>query len=281
MNYIKRIVKLVLYPFGPIICLLRDQRPMVKPLSIIKTLYVNFRVLPFSQAIHLPIYVYKNIKIYKLGIIEIRSSEIKSGMISIGPVDYTAHGAGKFFNAGRIIFYGPVEIGGGFIWDNFGLMEFNGHNKIGPGTTFIIREKLEMGAHTTMGFCCFCMDSDDHYTIDVNTLTIGRNKKSIKIGSRNWIASRTFVKKGTITPDYTIVASANTLLSKDYSDIGPYCVLGGIPAKKIGFGIRRIYNVKEQINIDNYFNNNPQENIFIPDITLDEIDDYCTSNFLD
>lgn len=281
MNYIKSVLKLVLSPFAPILYILIDQRPMVKPLNFIKTLYVNFRVLPFSQAIHLPIYIYKNIKIYKLGKIEIRSEKIRSGMISIGAVDYTAQGSGKFFNAGHTIFYGPVEIGGGFIWDNLGLMVFRGHNKLGPGTTFIIREKFELGDHTTMGFCCFCMDSDDHYTINVNTLSIGRNKKYIKIGSRNWIASRTFIKKGTITPDYTIVASANTLLAKDYSEFGPYCVLGGIPAKKIGSGIRRVYNVKAQLNIDDYFKNNPQENVFIPDITLDNIDDYCTSNFLD
>lgn len=279
MSRFRQVVKTILLPVMPIVYLVRDQRPMGRPINLIKTLYVNFRALPFNQAKHFPIYVYKNVKIYKLGKICIESENLKSGMITIGKADYTAQGFGKFFNGGKIVFRGPVELGGGFILDNIGLMIFHGYNKLGPGITFIIRERLEIGRYTTMGFCCFCMDSDDHYTINVDTLMVGRNKKPIIIGSRNWIANRTFIKKGAVTPDFTIVASGNSLLSKDYSDMGPYCVLGGIPAKKIGSNIRRIYNLKEQARIENYFISNPDRNVLSPDVTPENIDDYCTSNY--
>ena len=61
--------------------------------------------------------------------------------------------------------------------------------------------------------------------------------------------------------------------------MGPYCVLGGIPAKKIGSNIRRIYNLKEQARIENYFISNPDRNVLSPDVTPENIDDYCTSNY--
>lgn len=57
-------------------------------------------------------------------------------------------------------------------------------------------------------------------------------------------------KKGTKTPDYLIVASANALLTKDYTSLPPYSVIGGSPAKLLKSGVRRIYNsnMEQKIN---------------------------------
>lgn len=53
-------------------------------LRIFKIIYVNFRSLPFSQAIHLPIYVYGKVRIYCLnGSMEIKGP-VKRGIIKIG-----------------------------------------------------------------------------------------------------------------------------------------------------------------------------------------------------
>lgn len=281
MKRIKSIFKFIIYPFLPILYLIKDSFPTGQPLNIIKTIYVNFRALPFNQAIHFPIYIYRGVKIYKLGNISINSDRVKRGMISIGEQYFTAYGNAKFANGGIIIFNGPVNLGNGFTLDNRGVIIFKGFNRLGPGITFIIRDKLEFGEYSTLGFRCFLMDSDDHFTINCNTLEIGRNKKPIIIGRRNWIANSTYIKKGTITPDYTIVASANSLLSKDYSGIEPYSVLGGIPAKKIGSGIRRIYNFKEEDSLNKLFRDNPDIDIYMPNIKSEGVDEYCISNFLD
>lgn len=281
MKKIKRIFKFILYPFLPILYLIKDSFPTDQPLNIIKTIYVNYRALPIKQAIYLPIYIYRGVKIYKLGKIIINTPNLKRGMISIGRITYKSQGEGKLLNLGLIEFRGATTIGGGFIIENLGTIIFKGNDRLGEGVTLLIRDKLEIGKYSTLGFRCFLMDSDDHFTINCNTLEIGRNKKPIIIGRRNWIANSTYIKKGTITPDYTIVASANSLLSKDYSGIEPYSVLGGIPAKKIGSGIRRIYNFKEEARINKYFIDNPDIDIYIPNIRPEGVDEYCTSNFLD
>lgn len=281
MKRIKSILKFILYPFLPIWYLIRDSFPTDQSLNIIKTIYVNYRALPIKQAIYLPIYIYRGVKIYKLGKIIINTPNLKRGMISIGKITYKSQGVGKLLNLGLIEFRGATTIGGGFIIENVGVIIFKGNDRLGEGVTLLIRDKLEFGEYSTLGFRCFLMDSDDHFTINCNTLEIGRNKKPIIIGRRNWIANSTYIKKGTITPDYTIVASANSLLSKDYSGIEPYSVLGGIPAKKIGSGIRRIYNFKEEDSLNKLFRDNPDIDIYMPNIKSEGVDEYCISNFLD
>ena len=57
--------------------------------NIIKTLYLNFKKLPFNQAIKLPIWIYGKITFRSLrGDIVIDSDRIYSGMIKIGKRDY-------------------------------------------------------------------------------------------------------------------------------------------------------------------------------------------------
>ena len=56
-------------------------------LNIVKTIYVNLRLLPFKQAIHLPIYIYGKVKLACLnGSAEIKAP-IKKGMITLGRWD--------------------------------------------------------------------------------------------------------------------------------------------------------------------------------------------------
>ena len=264
----------------PFVRLVRGERKTHRSLNIIKTIFVNFKALPFSQARHLPIFIYSGTRIYHLGKITINSPQVTRGMISIGKIDFKSQGHGKIFNLGEIRFEGPVIIGGGVIIENLGCIILHGQNFISEGVTLLIRDRLEIGCFSRIGFRCFFMDSDDHFTINCKDLSIRRNKQPIIIGQYNWIAGRTHVKKGAVTPDYTIVASAHTLLTKDYSNIEKYSVLGGIPAKVIGQGIRRIHNWEAEQQIYSYFNANPDKDIYIADISPEEIDDYCLSNAL-
>lgn len=249
-------------------------------LSLINTIYINLRSFPIHIAIKFPIFLYKNTKIYKLGKLNIECSEISTGMICWGKYDYKTSGKGKIYNAGEIIFKGPVIIGGSSIIENIGLIIFGGFNQLGEGGLFLIREKMEIGEFTRIGFLCFFMDSDDHYMISIENNRITKNTSPIIIGKYNWIAAKTTIKKGSITPPFTIVASGNTLVAKDYSDIGPYCVLGGVPAKVIGQGFRRIYNLRKEYELHQYFKSNPDASSINIDVTEDKLDEYCLSNAL-
>jgi acetyltransferase-like isoleucine patch superfamily enzyme len=67
----------------------------------------------------------------------------------------------------------------------------------------------------------------------------------IVIGNNVWIGNRTTVTPGTIIPNYCIVSS-NSLCNKDYSYIPPDSIIGGIPAKLLKTGYRRIFSYEEQ-----------------------------------
>lgn len=274
--------KLIKEWIGPIaLLILKWHRVSYNRLSLSKTIFFNFKALPIRQAIKLPIFIYRHTSIFNIGDIEIKATDIFSGMIRWGKLGYKSQGNGKISNYGKIEFFGPVFFWGGCIIENLGTMTFKGDTMIGEGVTMLIRDHLVIDQYSRIGFLSFIMDSDDHYTINMESKKVARNKAPIIIGKYNWIANKTVIKKGTITPDYTIVASANTLLSKDYTENGSYCVLGGIPAKVIGKGIRRIYNCKAEAELNEYFKHNPTaKSCQLSLVDEDEINKYCLDNVL-
>lgn len=230
-------------------------------INIPKTLFFNFFAFGFKGLLHRPIFVYNNVKIYKIGKI-ILHCPMKPGLLKIGQLDFKSQGITKFYNSGTIEIYNFVKIEGATIIENYGTIIFKGMNFISDGCNIFIREKLELGKQSRIGFHSFIMDSDDHYTINVENRQVSYNKKEIIIGNYNWIASNSYIKKGTKTPDYLIVASANALLTKDYTFLPPYSVIGGAPAKLLKSGIRRIYNTNMETMLNKFYKENPSKHFF-------------------
>ena len=242
-------------------------------LNVFKTLVFNFIAFGIKGIIYRPVFIYKNVKIYRVGTI-IFHCPLKPGLLKIGHADFKSQGVTKFFNAGTIELYDSASIGGASIVENLGLIILKGMNYISDGCYVFIRKKLELGVQSRIGFHSFIMDTDDHYTVDVESRQVSYNKKEIIIGNYNWIASHSYIKKGTKTPDYLIVASANALLTKDYTFLPPYSVIGGAPAKLLKTGIRRIYNSSMQIKLERFFKENPSELYYKVDDMVD-LDKFC------
>lgn len=274
-------IKLIKEWVGPLaLLLLKGIRVQHHRLSLSKTIFFNFKSLPLRQACKLPVFIYHNTSLYRIGKIEIKSKRLPQGMIQWGKLGYKSQGNGKICNYGRIEFHGPVFFGGGCIIENSGTMRFMGDTQIGEGTLMLIRDYLEIGRYTRIGFLSFFMDSDDHFTVNMETQKVTRNKAPIVIGKYNWIANKTVVKKNTKTSDYTIIASSNTLLSKDYTENGEFCVLGGVPAKVIAKGIRRIYNYKAESELNEYFKSHKEAKSFQLNKTPEDLEKYCLDNAL-
>lgn len=224
-------------------------------INVWKTLYINLRLLRFSDAIKFPILVYGKLEIHRLGLIRIEC-QLYRGMICFGRCIKKAQAPTRIFNYGEIVFHGPCEVWGGGLMEvgEKAVLDIGEHVLLGENVRFMLRKGCFIGKYARVGFDTQFMDSDFHYMLNVVSGEIRNCSSVIKIGDYNWIGNKTTVKKGSITSDYTIVAAPNSMLNKDYTNITSLCpIIGGSPAKEIASGWRRVYNVKSEAMLMKYF----------------------------
>ncbi len=240
-------------------------------MNLYKTIVANLYLFPLKTALKLPVIIYKNTQIYSLGQIEI-TCPVRRGLFHIGRYGDKANSPTKFTNIGKIIIDGEARILGGSIIINSGTIHFKAHSRISDECLVDIKTSLELGQYARIGYRSQVIDNDGHFAIDVTTKEVQNNRESIVIGNFNFIGSNTYIKKGVRTPDSLIVASANALLTKDYTDLPPYSIIGGTPAKLIKVGnTRRIYNMEEEKMLNEYFKENNEKYKYDDDIDVDQI----------
>lgn len=230
---------------------------------IIKTLYVNFKLLPFKVAIKLPIYIYGKCTLYWVeGKVDILSDRIYSGMIKLGKNSEYFNGQDNsaflyLSNQSRIVFNGPCSIG-----NNFkirvapdAILEFGEYTFFGSSVKIVCSNRITIGRFTRIAFESQIIDDSFHYVYNENTGTVTNRYGSIVLGEFNWIGNRVSISKFTRTKAYTIIC-ANSYLSKDYTKSeNEKMMLGGVPAKEIGSGFRRIFSVGIEKEISDMFLN--------------------------
>lgn len=225
-------------------------------LNVIKTLYVNLRCLPFLQAIKLPIYVYGNVKLHSLNGKVLFECPITRGLVKIG---YPGFGIAinctrtNFKNMGTIIFKGEAQLCNGVtIYVMDGVLKFGNHSILGENVRVACENYIDIGDGSRIAHESQIIDSNFHFIMDVSQKRIVSQKGEIIIGKWCWVGNRTTIQKATVLPDYSIVTS-NSLLNKDYSEFPKYAIYGGMPAKFIKAGSRRVFNVETEIILKKYF----------------------------
>lgn len=221
---------------------------LILRISISKTIYVNFRKLPFKQAIKIPIFIYHGVKITSLrGNIRIEST-IRRGMIKIG---YNLDGAPSSVNknilhlSGLLIIKGYSIISKGSVLNVQGELQLGNCILIGSGCFIKSMLKISILDNTRVTYNCTVFDCDMHYVKNIETGVIKNNRAPIIIGKNCWINSGTIVSKGTVLPDYSITAR-NSFLNRDYSQYGTNLFLVGSPAKPIDTKVQRIFSTIEE-----------------------------------
>lgn len=247
-------------------------------INIISTLKFNILAFGLRKGLKLPVYVYGKLRVENIGKINI-NCPIRRRLICIGVGNDIVNDAVTLWNnEGTVDFNGKVYLNYGIRMLNRGYISFAGNNIVGTKVSFDINERLEVGFNSNIGIASNILDSNHHFTVNMDNGRVARRAGVIKIGNYNWIGSNTFIKKGCVTPDYIIVASPNALLARDYSNVESYSVLGGAPAKQIGNSrIRRIYNFETEMKIQQYFDANPDKEYFeVPEGV--DFDEYCKLN---
>ena len=240
---------------------------LLKRLNITKTLYFNFKVLPFRKAVKLPFFLYGKIYIGDLsGAIEI-PDEFQTGMIRIGykwfdlwPVSFLPT---QIQVAGRLKFLGAAVISGGAninVQSKKGLLTIGKDVLIGGGSVCKCLEKIEIGNWTRVTGNCNIMDCNMHFVKNIDTGVVANYKAPIIIGENCWINYGTVISKGAVVPDYSISAR-NSYLSKDYSEYGTNLFLVGSPAKPTSSKVQRIFTIEKQQELAEYFETHDVQSI--------------------
>lgn len=200
----------------------------------IKTIYFNFRYLPFRQAVYLPIWITTNFKVMKL----------KRGQIVL---DFPYR---KNFFLGDCGSVGLQEMKGGIYMEEDAKLILNAMCVIGQGTTLrcdknaVIElgrnfycnknchlrsaEKIKIGDECSLGWNVQ-INTDDGHAILHDGKEVGRIG-SIEIGNHVWVTSNTIVTKNVKIADGCIVAQG-AVVTKSITELKS--LIAGIPAKVI------------------------------------------------
>lgn len=235
---------------------------------LLNTLFFNFRMCDWQEAIKMPIFIYGKTQITRTsGKVGFETS-ITPGMIKWGyDWGYRSVGKTRIRIEGNIVFRGKARIlqSSDIAVFNEAKLIIGDNNLICENVLIYCLKRIELGDNVQITFQTSIMDSDFHYIVDKKTRSITPKSKKVIVGNNVWIGNRATIKKGTIIPDYTIVAASYSLLTKDYSAIPPFSILGGIPARLLKSGVVRTWKNEHQRikQLDTWFTENPSEEYFV------------------
>lgn len=236
MSLIKNMLRFI-YHFG---C------DLLNGLNLVKTLYFNFKFFPFRQAIKLPIYIYGKVKFMSLqGIVNIEE-RVSNKMIIIGSdASYfeAPQGVSLIHIDGNLTFQGKARIGHKCTLSiqRCASLYIGKYVYISNSVKIKCYRNIKIGQYTSIASESQFFDTNFHFMRNIESGDVMQLSLPIRIGDCCWIGNRTSVMKGTILPDYTIVSS-NSFVSKDYSSLNSYSIIGGSPAKLLKENMTRVYD---------------------------------------
>lgn len=206
--------------------------------SLPRSLYYNLKILPFKQALRIPIFISKNVKVnVKKGRVIFHNCKISTGLIKFGFSNseffYSDHyGSVIHIADGYLYFNGSAIFGSGtkLSVDNGAILEF-GKNFWSTGDSLIIsRKKITFKDNVVLSWGITIMDHDAHNVYNKEGIIINE-KSSIFIDEHTWIGCNSIILKGSYLSKGSIIG-ANSVLANFKADTD-FTAFAGSPAKKI------------------------------------------------
>lgn len=224
----------------------------------LRTIWFNFKVLPFRQAIRLPFFIYSKTIFRNLsGRITIDSDRISTNMIKIG-ADWWYPATSKplviWSIYGTLVFKGPISFPQGtyiHVAKN-GVLQFGSkETMIGTNTKIMCFEKITIGDSARITWDCQIYDTSFHY-IEVEGIAM-KLTSPIYIGNNVWVGNNTTITKGVFIPDWSIITS-HSLVNKDLSSYGEHCMFAGCPVMLKKRGVTRVFDIEKEKSLDQQYN---------------------------
>lgn len=198
-----------------------------------KTLYFNFKYLPFHQAVKLPFFItIRTCLLETKGKVTIEGP-VYPGMIRIGFSEVGVFD--KRYNRAIWEVRGNVHFEGNALF-KFGSRVSVGENaslhigkdfRLSPDSKVICFHRVKFGHNVRISWESTIMDTDFHKILTLDGEQINPSKP-IAIGDNVWIGMRVTILKGVNIQSDNIIAS-NSYLNKSIDE--SFSIIGGHPAK--------------------------------------------------
>lgn len=209
----------------------------------IKTIYINFKMLPFSQAKHLPVVIFGKCSTHSLSGKLTFESPVRFGMLGLGQryeIFQKESGKAELKIEGTLIIKGKAQFG--YDYKIFvakkAKLTIGNMASMASDAKIICTKNITLGDFCRMGSECQLIDTNFHDLKNTLINEVLVKNTGIYMGAYNFISNRVTIMGKTTTPDYCIIAS-NSLCNKDYTSFGNNILIGGIPAKFIKNEITR------------------------------------------
>lgn len=200
-----------------------------------KTIYFNFKYLPFGQAIHFPFILSNNVYLKKLEGKIVLECPVRYNLVTIGFGEVGIFDEKKARSiwqvSGKVIFKGRTLLGHGvkISVEKEGILTFGENFKLTAETAIVCHDSIEFGKNCLVSWDVLIMDTDSHQVVD----KFGKEKtvaKPIVIGEHVWIGCRATVLKGVRIPCNSIIG-AGSIVSGAFNIEN--AIYAGIPASII------------------------------------------------
>lgn len=206
-------------------------------LSIPKTIWYNFMLLPFWLAIKLPIWVHYNASIKCRGKIVLSPlSPVHFAMVRIGfhvvPGKSSNEKTSIYIGRdGNLEFEGTAHIGRGsriYVSRN-GKLTLGNNFAISASSSILCYKRVLFGKDIQFSWDCLVMDSDTHDIIGESG-EIRNEAREIVFGDKVWIGCRTTILKGSYIPSHCVIGAGSLVSGKHFE---PHTIIAGVPAKSV------------------------------------------------
>jgi len=203
-------------------------------LSIPRTLWFNFRHLPFRQAIRLPIWIAPNCKLLLTGGVKCKTCKFASIRIGfhevaiMSPNDKTVINVSK---GGTLVFEGSAHIGKGtkiFVQKD-AVLTLGDNFAVSASSQFNCYKAITFGRDIQFSWDCLVMDSDTHNIYDENGALMNENR-GITFGDKIWIGCRATILKGSDIPSGCVIGACSLVAGKKFES---NTIIAGSPARSI------------------------------------------------
>lgn len=205
-------------------------------ISIPKSVYFNFRILPFRQAMRIPFLVAYNVKLLNLkrGIIEFSEAvKLKPVLVAIGfngTEEIASQRALLNLSCGKIVFNGGAYFGEGCIIgvSNGGQLIFGKDFSANKNFFVSCNKEIVFGSDCMLGWNVHFFDATGH--IIYHNGMVKESFKRIHIGDHVWICAESHILKGVFIPNNSVVAYGS-IVTKEFKNTN--ALYGGSPAKEL------------------------------------------------